>query len=120
MKTKILIVYLLALSSITFAQTHATSEILQTKWDNSNEITPGDLLISSAKQVGYSFACGVVAGGFAYWNVNNENPQESRMLNFATGVFAVASFTYSVISVVNIGRAGVLLNENGIGIKVTL
>lgn len=78
-------------------------------------LSPGDYLIKAKNQIFSGFGCQVISGITFIVNSNNDS---SEALNIGAGVLGLLGLGLEISGIVNIGKAGVSLNENGIGIKV--
>ena len=132
-----LISVMLFLTTPSFCQKTLTKDNLQAVAVN-KVITPGDYLIKAKNQLLGSFVCQFFAGGLLYLGTSqystsivdhgaNVHPQFTTITNgqairdacyVGAGILGVVGFGLEISGISNIGKAGVSLNENGIGLTV--
>jgi hypothetical protein len=121
-------------------QTYTTSTNKPTsyfKWLSANNLlTPGDYLIKAKKQYIGGFVCELIAGGIIIvgesqygttttYDITTKTSESSisgegvrNTCLIGGGILALVGVGLDLSSFCNIGKAGICLNQNGIGIKV--
>lgn len=100
---------------------------------NSKIFTSGTYLIKARNQILEGIACGIVAGGVAYIGsttytnaVNSPTyryelyiAKRNRNITYiGAGILSLAGLGLEISGIINIGRAGISLKGNGVGVKV--
>lgn len=88
---------------------HRYSEVVN------NVISPGDYLIKAKNQIFGGLGCQVLAGCIIY---RGASQQTANAYYVYAGALSLFGLGLEFSGILNIGRAGVSLNENGIGVKV--
>ena len=79
-------------------------------------ISPGMYLIKARNQILTGIALQIVGGVIICTSdSNNMNAQTSLIISGGLGILG---FIFEIVGINNIGKAGIALNKNGIGIKV--
>jgi hypothetical protein len=85
--------------------------------------TIGDELQIFTKHYYAGFGISILGAGLIYAGVDRnsvKDPNKGKPLMIAGGIVSGIGFLISLESNIHIGRAGILLNENGIGIKIPI
>jgi hypothetical protein len=92
---------------------------------NSALISSGNYLIKARKQILYGFGCQALGGVFLTTSylatlsdgVSDPTAFGSAMM-IASGGLAITGLVLEISGFVNIGKAGIVLNEHGVGVRV--
>ena len=78
--------------------------------------SPGTYLIKAKSQILDGFGCQFLAGGIAALGTTSSNSRNAVYVG--AGALSILGLGLEISGILNIGKAGFSLNENGIGIKV--
>lgn len=86
-------------------------------------LRPGDYLIKAKKQMFYGVSCQAVSALILVVSSNNYDKNKSTFnsmnsVYIGTGVLAILGLGFELSGFSNMGKAGLALNENGIGINI--
>ena len=89
-------------------------------------LSPGDYFIKAKRQMIGGYVCYGIATGMLVFNAQKINANTSKYdklwdpkpLYYGAGAFGFIGLVCELSGISNIGKAGVSLNENGIGVKV--
>jgi hypothetical protein len=92
--------------------------------------TPGSYLIKAKKQIIGGFLCQLISTGVIVFNSGtldlskytlaeqNKRANTQKTINIGAGVLSIIGLGFEISGVCNLGKAGLSLDENGIGVKV--
>ena len=145
MKKIILIISLILVCSASYAQidsTYTTKELYDMysddmttlsfkKWmvknnyaEKMSDITlysssPGDYLIQAHNHMLAGWGCEIIAAGLYIMSTDeNYNEKDKKAFYIGAGIISLTGVVFNISGIMNIGKAGISLNGNGIGVKI--
>lgn len=90
------------------------------KYEDYFPTAPGTYLVKAQRQIIGGFVLSAMSlTGIVVNSAANSEGDSYKAINYAMGGLSLVALILEINGVVNIGKAGVALNDNGVGIKVT-